>query len=70
MSSIVIDTKDLKGALDLLILGKTKRTEKLAAGIRKLTNSREKLNESIRVPTDMFRDISETIPSAFETKNE
>jgi hypothetical protein len=71
MPSIVVETNDVKKALDLLILEKARGAKKLASGIKKLTNSREKLNGHIRIPIDMFRNIQKTIPAAgFNTSME
>lgn len=71
MSSVIMNTRDVKKALDFLILEKTRAAKKLASGIRKLTNSRGKLNGEIRMPTGMFRDINEIIPAVvYEVKNE
>lgn len=68
MSSILMETKDVKNAVDLLILEKTDRAKRLASGIKKLTSSREKLNGHIRIPIGMYRSIADIIPVVIHKK--
>ena len=71
MPSYVMETEDVKKALEFLILQKTKGTGKLASEIKRLTSSRTKINGDIRIPTGMFWSIQEKVPTAvFQTKNE
>jgi hypothetical protein len=68
MSSILMETNDLKNTLDLLILEKTNQAKRLASGIKRLTNSRERLNGHIRIPTDMYRSIANIVPIVIHEK--